>query len=86
MEPTDGACQDQAHYQIHVRGHLHPRWSAAFGGLTITHQPDGTSTLAGPVADQAALYGLLRRARDLGLTLLAVSRVEPDAVDSDPEE
>ena len=84
MKPTAGGRQDQAHYQIHVRGHLHPRWSATFDGLTITHQADGVTTLAGPVADQAALYGLLSRARDLGLTLLAVCRVEPDAADSDP--
>ncbi len=60
------------HYELTVRGHLHPRWSAAFDGLAITHQPDGTTTLAGPVADQAALYGLLSRARDLNLTLIAV--------------
>ena len=59
-------------YQIRVKGHLDPAWSAWFDGLSVTYDADGDTTLAGPVADQAALYGLLRKARDLGLTLLAV--------------
>jgi hypothetical protein len=65
---------DAAEYQIRVRGHLDARWSAWFDGLAIVHEPDGDTTLAGPVADQAALYGLLSRLRDLNLTLLAVTR------------
>ena len=63
-------------YRIRVRGALDPEWSDWFGSLAITHNADGATTLAGPVADQAALYGLLGRARDLGLTLLAVARDE----------
>ncbi len=63
------------HYRIRVRGHLDPAWAAWFAGLTITHEADGDTTLAGPLADQAALYGVLSRARDLGLTLVAVRRV-----------
>ena len=63
-------------YRIRVCGALDPDWSDWFGGLAITHHADGVTTLAGPVADQAALYGLLSRARDLGLTLLAVARDE----------
>jgi len=71
------------YYQIRVQGHLDQRWSAWFDNLTIQHDPDGGTTLAGPVADQAALYGLIEKARDLGLTLLAVlqldTSVSPDS-------
>jgi hypothetical protein len=70
-------------YQIRVKGHLDATWSAWFDGLTITHDADGATTLQGPVVDQAALYGLISRARDLGLTLLAVSRVA-DGLDDAP--
>lgn len=59
-------------YRIRVKGHLDPEWSAWFDGLTITHDGDGATTLHGPVVDQAALYGLISRARDLGLTLLSL--------------
>jgi hypothetical protein len=78
-----GATQrpDHDEVQIRVRGHLDPRWSAWFDGLTIAHEPDGDTTLTGPVADQAALYGLLSRARDLGLTLVSVTRRPPAAPD-----
>ncbi len=69
------------YYQITVEGHLDPTWSAWFDGLTITYQPNGDTTLAGPVADQAALYGLLKKARDLGLTLLVVRRAEAETGD-----
>jgi len=68
-------------YQIRVKGHLDPTWSAWFDGLSMTHDADGDTTLAGPVIDQAALYGLLRKARDLGLTLLAVNQVAADGAD-----
>ena len=57
---------------ITIRGHLHPRWSEWFENLTITQQPDGTTTLSGLVADQAALYGLIIKLRDRGLPLLAL--------------
>ena len=76
METRGGRGRDLIFYQIRVRGALDPEWSEWFGGLAITHHTDGATTLAGPVADQAALYGLLSRARDLGLTLLAVARDE----------
>ena len=59
-------------YRIRIRGHLDPHWAAWFDDATIRHDPDGTTVLAGSVADQAALYGLLSKARDLGLTLLSV--------------
>jgi hypothetical protein len=62
------------HYQIRVKGHLDLDWSAWFDGFTITHDADGSTIIAGMVADQSALYGLIRKARDLGLMLIAVVR------------
>jgi hypothetical protein len=62
------------HYCIRIRGHLDAAWSAWFDGLTITQEDDGTTALEGALVDQAALYGLLSRLRDLGATLLAVER------------
>ena len=64
-------------YAIHVRGALDPQWSTWFDGLTITHDPDGSTILHGAVVDQTALYGLIGKAHDLGLTLLAITRSEP---------
>jgi hypothetical protein len=66
-------------YQIRVQGHLSDRWAAWFDGLTIENRPDGEAVLTGPLADQAALHGVLGRIRDLGLTLVAVSRSAEDA-------
>jgi len=60
-------------YVIRVQGHLDPQWSAWLGGLTVNHEADGNTTLFGPVLDQAALYGLLTRICDLGLTLISVN-------------
>jgi hypothetical protein len=64
-----------ARYQIQVRGTLDPRWSGWFDQLSIAHDAEGNTLLAGLISDQAALYGLINRLRDLGLTLLAVARV-----------
>jgi hypothetical protein len=64
-------------YEIKVEGHLDELWCEWFDGLRLMQEGDGTSTLVGSVADQAALHGLLERVRDLGLTLLSVHRVEP---------
>jgi uncharacterized protein YbjT (DUF2867 family) len=64
-------------YEIRIKGHLHQRWANWFEGLTITLEEDGDTLLTGPVADQAALHGLLRKTRDLGLLLISVNRVEP---------
>jgi len=66
--------EPSAHYEITVRGILDPRWSAWFDGLQLTSDAAGRTTISGPVADQAALHGLLTRIRDLGLTLLEVRR------------
>ena len=65
------------HYSITVKEHLDDSWSTWFDGLTITHDSDGTSTLAGPVRDQSALYGLIDKVRDLGLTLVRVVPCTP---------
>jgi hypothetical protein len=71
--------QSPARYRIHIRGHLDPAWSTWFDGLTVTRANDGTTELAGPLADQAALFGLLAGLRDLGATLLLVERLEAGA-------
>jgi hypothetical protein len=63
-------------YEIHVQGRLDPRWSVWFDAMTMADGVDGTTVMRGPVADQAALHGLLARLRDLGLPLLSVVRVE----------
>lgn len=60
-------------YQIRLQGHLDARWSDWFGGMTLTLEDTGETLLTGPVADQAALHGLLRKVRDLGLPLLSVN-------------
>jgi hypothetical protein len=65
-------------YRIRVNGHLGQQWSEWFDRMTITLEADGTTTLSGPVTDQAALHGLLVRVRDLGLELISVDRVEDD--------
>ena len=57
---------------MRVGRHLDDRWAEWFGDLTMTREPDGTTTLRGPVADQAALHGILIKIRDLGMVLLAV--------------
>ena len=64
-------------YQIRIQGHLGTEWTDWFEGLTITLEDNGDTLLTGPVADQAALHGLLKKVRDLGVILLAVNRVEP---------
>lgn len=66
-------------YHIRVKGQLDLHWSDWFDGLTITHTATGETILAGPVVDQAALYGLLLKIRNLNLPLLAVKRIEPGA-------
>ena len=75
------ACRrcEEALYRIRVQGTLPPQWSAWFEGLSISHEAPDDTILAGKVADQAALYGVISRVRDLGLTLLAIERLELDA-------
>lgn len=64
-----------AHCEIRIRGQLGAEWAEWFDGLTITQESDGSTRLTGVVADQSAFYGLLRKVRDLGLTLLAVNLI-----------
>ena len=64
--------------EICIKGKIDEHWSTWFAGLTIRHTEQGETVLTGPVADQAALYGVLNRLRDLGLPLLSVNRIEAD--------
>ena len=64
-------------YQIRIEGHLGPAWTDWFAGLSITLEDDGDTLLTGAVVDQAALHGLLKKVRDLGVPLVSVDRLEP---------
>ena len=66
------------YYHIRVKGHLDGHWSAWFDGLAISNQENGEAVLRGPLADQAALHGVLIKIRDLGLPLLAITTVATD--------
>jgi hypothetical protein len=67
-------------YQIRLKEQLDPHWSTWFGGLTVTNEAHGETVLTGEVVDQAALYGLLRKVRDLHLTLISVCPLEADSL------
>ena len=74
-------------YQIRVKSHLSPDWKNWFDGLTIAIEENGDTLLTGPVIDQAALYGLLKKVRDLGMPLISVNPVEttrPDVTEVKP--
>ena len=82
MSSTDAPASrwnDAGRYEIRLKGHLDARWAAWFDGLTLSQDPDGTTTIRGPVADQAALHGLIHKVRDIGLPLVSVTRVEPES-------
>lgn len=68
-------------YQIRVKGCLDSEWSHWFDNMTITPDEDGATLLSGPVVDDAALHGLLKKVRDLGMPLLSVTMVDPDQPD-----
>ena len=76
LEPKTNASQPVV-YQIRIKGHLGSQWTDWFEGLTITLEEDGNTLLTGPVIDQAALHGLLKKVRDLGMPLVSVSPLEP---------
>jgi hypothetical protein len=67
---------ERAHYVIRVRGMMDADWGTWFDGFTVTHDSAGTTILCGEVVDRAAFYGLTSRARDLGLTIVAIERQE----------
>jgi hypothetical protein len=69
-------------YQIRIKGHLGRQWTDWFEGLTITLEDNGETLLTGPVVDDAALHGLLKKVRDLGMPLLSVNRIEPDQAEA----
>ena len=73
-------------YQIKIRGHLGHQWTEWFEGLTITHEEDGDTLLTGPVIDQAALYGLIKKVRDLGMTLISLNPVQPNVAIPEKDE
>ena len=70
--------EEPGRYEIRVKGHLADRWAGWVDGMSITRQADGTTLLHGPVADQSALHGLLRKVSDLGLPLLSVTPTHHD--------
>ena len=64
-------------YQIRIKGHLGPQWTEWFGDLTITLEENGDTLISSPIIDQAALHGILRKVRDLGMQLLSVNIIRP---------
>ena len=84
MKATPASTGDQYEpgiYEIRLKGHLDDKWADWFEGLTITQEDNGETLLRGPVVDQAALHGVLRKVRDLGLPLLSVMRIDPKPAD-----
>ncbi len=79
--PDPGEVGQPVVYEIRVKGHLGREWTDWFGGLSITQEDNGDTLLVGPVVDQAALHGLLRQVRDLGMPLLSVIRVQTGHAD-----
>ena len=74
-------------YQIRLKGHLHPQWSDWFEGLTIALEDNGDTLLTGAVIDQAALHGILKKIRDLGMPLLSMNPIDSDpAAKTDPDQ
>ncbi len=85
MSDTHGAKEDHdepARYEIRIKGHLDARWADRFEGMRFIHESDGTTILSGPVVDQAALHGWLRKVRDLGMPLLSVIRLTSGDADA----
>jgi hypothetical protein len=75
-DTSAGQSESPGRYEIRLKGHLSSRWAARFDGMTLTARDDGTTLIEGPVVDQAALHGLLRTLRDIGIPLLSVIQLE----------
>jgi hypothetical protein len=75
---STGKRHEAGQYEIRLRGHLDSRWATWFDGFSLTSESNGTTTIYGLVADQAALHGVLQRIRDLALPLISVIRVDTD--------
>ncbi len=85
MSATHASIEDHHEpglYEIRIKGHLDNRWADWFEGLAITLEDNGETLLTGPVVDQAALHGLLRKVRDLAMPLLSVTHVRPGQADA----
>jgi hypothetical protein len=85
MSETHASTEDHHEpelYKIRLKGHLDDRWANWFGSMTITLEDNGDTLLTGPVVDQAALHGMLKKVRDLGMPLLSVIGVEPGQADA----
>ena len=78
---SPGEYHELARYEIRIKGHLDAKWASWFEGLTITRADNGETLLRGPVIDQAALHGVLKKVRDVGLPLLSVVQVDPKQLD-----
>lgn len=76
MTETTSGFGDSGGYQIRTKGHIDDRWSVWFEGIDLVHDIDGTTVICCPSLDQAALHGLLRKIRDLGLPLISVTRTD----------
>ena len=85
MSETQSSTQDHhgpERYEIRIKGHLDDQWADWFGGMSIRLEENGSTLLSGPVVDQSALYGLLKKVRDLGMALVSVNPVKPDQGDA----
>jgi hypothetical protein len=81
-QARSGGQDGSGDYEVRLQGHLDTRWAAWFDGLSLEPESDGTTVIRGPIADQAALHGLLRKVNDLGLPLISVTRLQPSTDDN----
>ena len=78
-QPDRPEAEQPKQFAIRIKGHLDQRWADWLEGLTLTHDEDGTTKLEGPLADQAALHGVLNKIRDLSLPIISVQTLSPEA-------
>ena len=79
VNASTGNSHEPGRYEIRLKGHLDGRWAAWFDGLNLSREGDGTTIIDGPIADQAALHGVLQKVRDTGLPLVSVTCVAPES-------